>query len=353
MRKSIAPLFLSVLFLMVISSCKKKTPELSGPSISAISCGSSSFSATANVNNAYSAIATVPYTGGNAVSYVAGTNVASYGVVGLTAQLQSGVLASGNGNFSYTISGTPTTTGTAKFDISFYGKSCTLNLTVNSAAGPVLPTVYTKIYGATSITFDGTFVTIKSSDQPDHKSVYWPVNNALFQAFSGPTFQDSSFIRAPGNILTQNITLKIPVNPMMANTHASTPMGVIGVGLDGVPFFNQYAAGAVAIGGEIHGFDQYNGHPQMSGMYHYHVEPTFLTTVRATKSSLMGFLLDGFPVYGPQEEGGATPTGLDVYHGHVHTTVDYPAGIYHYHFTGTAPFLNGNGFWGTSGTVTQ
>jgi len=44
---------------------------------------------------------------------------------------------------------------------------------------------------------------------------------------------------------------------------------------------------------------------------------------------------------------------LDVYHGHTHVTVDYPSGIYHYHFSMAAPYLNGNGFYGTAGTVTQ
>lgn len=32
--------------------------------------------------------------------------------------------------------------------------------------------------------------------------------------------------------------------------------------------------------------------------------PLYLTSVKSTKSGLMGFLLDGFPVYGPQEENG-------------------------------------------------
>ena len=37
-----------------------------------------------------------------------------------------------------------------------------------------VPSVYAKIYGATSITSDGTFITIKSTGSPDHKSVYYP-----------------------------------------------------------------------------------------------------------------------------------------------------------------------------------
>ena len=71
------------------------------------------------------------------------------------------------------------------------------------------------------------------------------------------------------------------------------------------------------------------------------------------KSALMGFLLDGFPVYGPKETDNSDPAGLDVYHGHTHVTTDYPAGIYHYHITTASPYLNGNGFYGTPGTVTQ
>ena len=120
-------------------------------------------------------------------------------------------------------------------------------------------------------------------------------------------------------------------------------------------FFNQYAAGGVALGGEINGFDQAWGHPQASGMYHYHVEPYYLTTVKSgvTKWGLMGFLLDGFPVYGPKEENNTDPSGLDVYHGHTHATDDFPSGIYHYHISNTAPYINGNGFYGTPGTVTQ
>ncbi len=322
------------------------------PAISGLACGSGSFSSGATVNVIYAATATVPYAGGNGVAYGAGTAISSTGVTGLTATLQAGILATGNGNLSYTISGIPTTAGTATFPISFSGQNCSITLSVTSGA-PTLPSVYNKIYGATSITFDGTWVTIKYNDLPDHKSIYYPTSNPLYEFYSGTTFGGYTFAKAPNTIATQNITLKIPVNPQVAATHAATPMGVIGVALNGVPFFNQYAAGGTIIGAEIAGFDQWWGHPQMTGMYHYHVEPKYLTTVKATPSSLMGFLLDGFPVYGTKEENGSDPTGLDAYHGHTHATVDYPAGIYHYHFTAAAPYLNGNGFFGTAGTVTQ
>ena len=324
----------------------------SAPVISALSCGSGSFSATAYSGTSYVATATVPYSGGNGIAYSAGSAVISTGVTGLTATLQAGTLASGNGNLSYSITGTPSTVGIASFAISFGGQSCNLALTV-LAAGPTLPSVYNKIYGATSITFDGTWVTIKYNALPDHMSAYYPVGNPLHQAFSGTTFGGGTFVQNPNWISTQNITLKIPVNPTVSATHPTTPMGVMGVSLNGIPFFNQYAAGGSPLGAEMNGFDQWWGHPQNTGMYHYHVEPKYLTTVKATPYSIMGFLLDGYPVYGTQEENGTAPTGLDVYHGHTHATVDFPAGTYHYHITTAAPYINGNGFYGNPGTVTQ
>ena len=345
--------FTALIMFFALSSCSKDDNTVAGSAnISAISCASGSFSSAAVVNVAYSAIATVPYTGGNGVAYSAGSAIASTGVTGLTATLQAGTLANGNGNLSYSVSGTATTSGTATFAINFGGQTCILSLSV-SATTPTLPAVYNQIYGATSITYDGTFVTIKCNALPDHKSAYYPAANPLHEAFSGTTFGGNTFNQNPNTISTQNITFKIPANPVMAATHAATPMGAMGVALNGVPFFNQYAAGGSPLTNEVTSFDQWWGHPQMSGMYHYHVEPLYLTTVKATKSSLMGFLLDGFPVYGPEEVGGAAPTGLDAYHGHTHPTVDYPAGIYHYHFTAAAPYLNGNGFYGTAGTVTQ
>lgn len=219
-----------------------------------------------------------------------------------------------------------------------------------------VPAIYKKIYGASSVTSDGTFITIKTKDLPDHKSAYYATTNALYQAFSGTTFGGLNFAKNPNSIIEQSSTFKIPINPVSSANHPATPLGAIGIALNGVPFFNQYAGpNNQELKGEMAGFDQFYGHPQQSGVYHYHVEPLHLTTVKSSKSGLMGFLLDGFPVYGPQEESGSAVTNanLDAYHGHSHATVDYPNGIYHYHITAEAPYLNGSGFYGTPGTVSQ
>lgn len=224
--------------------------------------------------------------------------------------------------------------------------------TLISTPTTTVPEVYKKIYGATSITTDGTYVTIKTNGQPDHKSVYYPTTNAKYEAFSGTTFGGETFKKNPNVIsLTNAFTFKIPLNPVMSNTHASTSLGAIGVAVNGVPLFNQYAGPNQPLTDEIISFDQYRGHPTGTSIYHYHVEPIYLTQTKG-KEALMGFLLDGFPVYGP-EENGAAVTGLDIYHGHTAITVDYPNGIYHYHITNTDPYINGNGYYGTAGTVSN
>ena len=85
-------------------------------------------------------------------------------------------------------------------------------------------------------------------------------------------------------------------------------------------FYNQYNGQSNPLTVEINSFDQYNGHPQQSGMYHYHVEPTYLTAMHGS-DALLGFLLDGFPVYGPVENGKTiTNADLDSYHGHTSAT---------------------------------
>ena len=217
-----------------------------------------------------------------------------------------------------------------------------------------VPEVYKKIYGATSITSDGTWITIRTKGLPDHKSPYYPTSNSLYENYSGTTFNGVNFQKNPNSISEKSYVFKIPLKPAEAANKKATPLGPIGVSLNGVPFFNQYAGPNQPLTGEIVSFDRYWGHPAPGGVYHYHVEPIYLTVDKVGKSALLGFLLDGFPVYGPQESGAAVAeSSLDAYHGHKHATADYPAGIYHYHVTNTDPYINGAGFFGTAGTISQ
>ncbi len=218
---------------------------------------------------------------------------------------------------------------------------------------PTLPSVFSKFKSTVTISTDGNYVVLKTNALPDHKSPYYmgtQWESTLYEAYNG---SNPNFNLNPNRIASQNLTFKIPINPAEASTHEASPLGPIGISINGVPMFNQYAGPSQPLTNEINSFDQYNGHPQQTGQYHYHVEPLYITANHGS-DALIGFLLDGFPVYGPQENGVTiTNADLDTYHGHTGVTADYPAGIYHYHITADAPYINGSGFFGTKGTVTQ
>lgn len=224
---------------------------------------------------------------------------------------------------------------------------------VDTTPKEVAPAVYHKIYGARDVYVQGDYVVIKSTGLPDHKSPYYQGtkwSTTMYEAYNGT---NASWNQNPNKISSSSYTFKIPKSPTVGTTHAATPLGAIGVALNGVPFYNQYAGPSQPLTSEINSFDQYNGHPQQHGKYHYHVEPVSLTTAKGT-DALLGFLLDGFPVYGPYEnENSVSNNDLDTFHGHTHATADYPDGIYHYHITSSDPYINGAGFYGTAGTVSQ
>ncbi|MBT4825721.1 MAG: YHYH protein [Flavobacteriaceae bacterium] len=214
-----------------------------------------------------------------------------------------------------------------------------------------IPEVYNKIYAASKIYMDGEYVVVEVSGAPDHKSPYYASNHELYEAYSG---SNQDYKKNPNSISSFDFVFKIPSNPKEASSKTPTPLGSIGVALNGVSFFNQYAGpNNQPLTNEINSFDQYGGHPTGQKVYHYHLEPYYLTTKQGD-DALLGFLLDGFPVYGPVENGErVTNSDLDEYHGHSHQTDDYPDGIYHYHITDADPYINGNGYFGTPGTVTQ
>lgn len=227
------------------------------------------------------------------------------------------------------------------------------NTNNNNTNTTTVPAVYQKIYGATSITIEGDYVVIKTNGLPDHKSPYYKGTqweSSLYEAYNG---SNTAYAQNPNTIKQQAFTFKLPLNPQVDPTHPATSLGPMGVSINGLPIYNQYAGPSQPLTSEINSFDQYAGHPQMTGQYHYHIEPTYLTT-KYGKNVLLGFLLDGYPVYGPIEDNKTIVNAdLDAYHGHSHATADYPNGIYHYHITADAPYINGNGFYGVKGSVTN
>ena len=153
----------------------------------------------------------------------------------------------------------------------------------------------------------------------------------------------------PNTIRVQEFTFRLPFEPRVAAQITRLPMGPIGVALNGVVFFNPFEQGgmnAVAGYSEVW-LDSCCGHPQQTGIYHYHKYPTCVKSPFADDgkrhSPVIGFAFDGFPIHGPYEGEGVMamdvegPRALDVCNGHS----DDERG-YHYHVTpGRFPYVIG------------
>lgn len=207
------------------------------------------------------------------------------------------------------------------------------------AAG--LPAMFAQFYGAQA-NLDGSFAVLRATSVPDHTSPYFGQGNPGYEP------PQAGMQVNPNRIVAQNMVLRVPIAPQIAASSTDTPLGVMGVAVNGVALFNQYAAGRSPLSGEIASFDRYRGHPQQSGMYHYHIEPVYL--LAQGSSRLVGVLLDGFPVYGTRDSGGAQPAGLDTCNGHVGATPEFPQGLYHYHIVPDPPYIAGC-FRGQPGTA--
>jgi hypothetical protein len=214
-----------------------------------------------------------------------------------------------------------------------------------------VPTVFSTNYkSAVTLSATSTTVTMKSSGVPDHVTPYWGTGNALYEApFSGQTL-------TPGSLSTQVFSMTIPINPTEAATKEATALGPIGMALNGVAIYNDREGGNVPVdAGTLTTFDRGGGHSGPGGLYHYHFNGDF-TSLNDAK--LIGWLRDGFPIYGRKDTTGVVPANLDANGGHVGPTQNYPNGIYHYHCSNAAYMssrfyiLKAGSYHGTKGTFT-
>jgi hypothetical protein len=187
------------------------------------------------------------------------------------------------------------------------------------------------------IVLDGETRQIVGNDLPDHGTGVYPIDSG------DDAYQ---YDRNPNSIQEQNLILALPANPTVAEQPSCVPMGAIGVLLSGSYFFNAVdAEGRDAVAHETQ--DACQGHPEMTGEYHYHSLTTCLDAEEATgeHSALVGYALDGFGIYGHYGENGdvLTNNDLDECHGHTHE-VEWDgqvAEMYHYHATYEYPYTIG------------
>jgi hypothetical protein len=173
----------------------------------------------------------------------------------------------------------------------------------------------------TVVTFDyvNAFVIVETNGIPDHAT--------------GP-FDGSTGCFNPNSALPQDRTYRIPMVPTPTATPAIELLdqpGPVSVTVNGVPFYNPYDAGGIDAPATIC-FDDFNGHPQLFGEYHYHQwSPALDAMENDGHSGVIGYSFDGYPIFGPWESenvdahnGVVNP--LDVCHGHTDSIRGY-----HYH----------------------
>jgi hypothetical protein len=109
--------------------CIKDASAIIG-TVNSINCGTATNTGTLTQGTAASSVSSsIPYTGGNGGSH-SGQTITSTGVTGLTATLSSGAFANGSGTLVYSISGTPSASGTASFALNIGGQTCSLSISV-------------------------------------------------------------------------------------------------------------------------------------------------------------------------------------------------------------------------------
>lgn len=145
----------------------------------------------------------------------------------------------------------------------------------------------------------------------------------------------------PNAIRAQRIDIAIPLAPRPAATPGCPPMGMIGMSLTGVPFYNALdEGGRDAAAHEIQ--DECDGHPQQRGQYHYHSGSICLAG--RDHNALVGWALDGFPILGMRDARGRLlwSRDLDACHGRAETVaVGGRRYRYAYRLTPDYPYVMG------------
>lgn len=191
-----------------------------------------------------------------------------------------------------------------------------------------------------TITIDGDLASFESDGLPSHEYL----DSYLADG------RDGMYIA--GGVESYAASFQFPVVPTVANSPSETGNGAIGVAISGAVFFDPYEGdGSDTVANDdnatIDGvpfIDACGGHPLPNAIsYHYHGVPFCITDAVDTDgdhSVLIGYLFDGFAIYGPQDVGGEEPTDLDACQGHTGPTPEFEDDTYHYHVSSTANYIS-------------
>jgi len=148
-----------------------------------------------------------------------------------------------------------------------------------------------------------------------------------------------AYDRNPNSIAAQTLSFTLPLEPTVASA-PSCVGGEVGISISGVAIFNGFdAGGRDAVAHEVQ--DSCDGHPQVSGLYHYHGPSSCVAT---GDSAMFGYAFDGFGIFSNLENGRSiTNDDLDACHGHAHEIAwnGVKKTMYHYHLTNEFPYTVG------------
>ncbi len=188
--------------------------------------------------------------------------------------------------------------------------------------------------GTFSETVNGTQRTIVSNGEP-----VGPETAGVFPiAASDPAYQ---YDRNPNHIAAQNDVFTLPADPTAAASPGCLSGGTIGITVTGVAIYDAFdAAGYDGVAHEIQ--DSCNGHPDQSSTYHMHghLQQCVHDDGSPTQnSSLLGYALDGFGIYGPWYDGKIlTSADLDACHGTTSPVMWDGKLVTMYHYVSTYDF---------------
>ena len=167
------------------------------------------------------------------------------------------------------------------------------------------------------INIDGT--TGYSGIAADVQQVSYSLNYTYVKCTGIPSYTIGPWAMNPNIPSNQNWTFKIARFPVYDPTPSTAGNGQIGVLINGVVLFNPGDAMSynnqniwhrVAQYFEAVSFDTSGGHPSPSGAYHYHINMKKLYTINAGEHSpILGYMFDGFPLYGPYGYSNTNGTG--------------------------------------------
>lgn len=201
------------------------------------------------------------------------------------------------------------------------------------------------------LTYSKSSVIMQPTGIPNHvRDKYYAV--PLSQEVVVPDSTTAKIVKDPTKAQAYKFT--IPTTPKYSKTVTNTSLGSIGVMISGAVIYNPFEGDNKTVAmannftitdsnGITASFvDKCAGHPIPDvGAYHYHGLSSCVTA-KVDKigkpSHVIGFALDGFPIYGDRDIKGKliTAKNLDQCNGIYSATPEFPKGIYHYVLLPTA-----------------